>query len=161
MKQFSQSSTDKLSTCEKDLQLVMRESIKVSLVDFGIGEGHRPDERQLSLFKQGRELVSDVWRIVDKSKVVTNIDGIKVKGKHNYLPSKAVDITIYVPGHPEWTYDNEHLCYVAGVIMATAERLYNDGLITHKIRWGGNWDSDGIILKDQNLADRPHFEIID
>ena len=34
-----------------------------------------------------------------------------------------------------------------------------DSKITHKIRWGGDWDSDGEI-KDNNFDDLVHIEII-
>jgi hypothetical protein len=33
-----------------------------------------------------------------------------------------------------------------------------EGLIQHKVRWGGNWDRDGD-LADNTLYDRPHLEI--
>jgi len=44
-------------------------------------------------------------------------------------------------------------------MFATAERLYNEGKITHKLRWGGDWDSDKV-FDDQNFDDLPHFELV-
>lgn len=143
MFKFGAKSLNKLASCETDLQLIALESIKASTVDFGINEGHRTVERQKELFDKG-------W---------SRIDGISKKGKHNYFPSKAFDVKIYVIGRPELTYDKIHLAYVGGVILTVAQRLYDEGLISHELRWGGNWDGDSELLYDQNLQDLPHFEL--
>lgn len=45
---------------------------------------------------------------------------------------------------------NEHF-YMAGLIMATAVRLFKEGRISHQLRWGGRW----VTLKDY-----VHFELI-
>jgi peptidoglycan L-alanyl-D-glutamate endopeptidase CwlK len=45
------------------------------------------------------------------------------------------------------------MCYLAGVIQCAAAELGYD------LRWGGNWDGDGEIIKDQKFNDLPHFEI--
>ena len=37
--------------------------------------------------------------------------------------------------------------------------LWEKGLIDHVIRWGGNWDSDGVIIRDQGFDDLVHFEL--
>lgn len=141
MPQFGETSQARLKTCHNDLQLIMNEAIKYSNVDFGIAEGHRSIELQQKYFKEG------------KSKV----DGIKVKGKHNYNPSLAADIYLWINGKASW--NAETLTYVAGFIEATARQLYRNGNIEHLIRWGGNWDKDGEILSDQSFDDRPHFEL--
>ncbi len=140
---FGNKSTTQLQTCHKDLQLIAHEALKLSRVDFSINEGHRTVERQNELFKKGR----------------STINGITKKGKHNYQPSRAFDINICVAGKPKLAYDHKHLCYVAGIIISAAESLYAKGQVTHKIRWGGNWDRDGEILYDHNFWDMPHFEI--
>lgn len=139
---FGKTSTERLDTCHHELKLIMKESLIVSVVDFGIAEGHRPTERQQLFFKQG----------------LSKIDGINVKGKHNYKPSRAVDVYAYVNGKASWA--EKDLCYLAGVITATAERLRREGKIQSKIRWGGNWDSDGVIITDQSFIDLPHYELV-
>ena len=88
----------------------------------------------------------------------SKIDGVNKKGKHNYCPSRAVDIYAYYDGKAQ--YDITHMSYLAGVIIGVAKILYDDGEIDHEIRWGGNWDSDGKILIDQSFDDTPHFELI-
>jgi len=143
MFKFGKNSLKKLSTCEDDLQLIAHESLKISTVDFGIGEGHRTLKRQKELYDKG----------------YSRIDGISKKGKHNFSPSKAFDIYVYVSGKPKLAYDKMHLAYIGGVILTVANKLLNDGLISHKVRWGANWDGDGELLYDQNLQDLPHFEL--
>lgn len=140
---FGKRSQTQLDTCHKDLQLIANEALKVSRVDFSIIEGARSVELQQKYFKEGK----------------SKIDGIKIKGNHNYQPSRAFDIAVYVSGKPKLTYDPNHLCYIAGIIIGISERLYSSGQTNHKIRWGGNWDRDGEILTDQNFDDMPHFEL--
>lgn len=142
MYRFGKTSSERLSTCEMDMQKIMQQAIRVSDVDFGIAEGHRSIEKQQQYYKEGK----------------SKIDGVTRLGKHNYLPSLAVDIYPFVNGQAKW--DNEHLSYLAGLIQGVAEMLYKKGEISHLIRWGGNWDMDGEILLDQSFDDRPHFELI-
>jgi len=153
---FGTSSLIKLNSCHSDLQLIFSRTIEISKVDFGISEGHRPIERQKRLYSIGR--TTELHR-----NPVTNIDGENKKGKHNFNPSHALDIFIYhehQATRKKIIYDDVHLSYIAGLVDAVAEELFEKGLIDHKIRWGGNWDSDGIIGLDQKLKDLPHFEII-
>ncbi len=138
---FSTTSKKRLATCHKNLQYIMMAAIKKSSVDFGIAEGHRSVERQNKLFIEGK----------------SKIDGINRLGQHNHQPSMAADIYLFINGKASWS--NEALSFVAGIIHATAEDLYEAQLIHHKIRWGGNWDKDGEILTDQSFDDRPHFEL--
>ena len=142
MFKFGKTSKKRLATCHIDIQLIMNEAIKITNVDFGIAEGERSVEKQQQYFKEGK----------------SKIDGIKKKGKHNYTPSLAVDIYPYFNNGAKW--DNEHLSYLSGIIHAVSEILLKNGKITHKVRWGGNWDMDGVILIDQSFDDRPHFELV-
>lgn len=156
---FSNSSAEKVATCHRDLQLILNEAIRVSPVDFGVSEGHRSVERQFALYQQGRVFEGGKWVVVGP--VVTNVDGINNKGKHNEVPSKAADIYAYVARNVQnMLYDKEHLAVVAGVLLATAARLRAEGKITHWLRWGADWDSDGEIATDHRFVDRPHFELI-
>ena len=142
MYRFGKNSIKRLLSCHPDLQTIMFKAISISRVDFGIAEGHRPITIQQKYFAEGK----------------SKIDGITRKGKHNYLPSLAVDIFPFVDGCAN--YDNEHLSYLAGLIHAVSEMLFEQGKIYHHLRWGGNWDMDGKILLDQSFDDRPHFELI-
>ena len=141
MYNFSKTSENRLNTCHKDLILIMTEAISVSDVDFGISEGHRSIEDQQKYFREGK----------------SKIDGVTQKGKHNYIPSLAADIYPFFDNKANW--DNETLSYLAGIIHGVSEMLFKQGKTTHKIRWGGNWNSNGTILYDQSFDDRPHFEL--
>ncbi len=144
---FGERSIKNLRTCHEDLQKILTLAISRSKVDFGISEGHRSIDRQYQLFLEGK----------------SKIDGINQKGKHNYKPSLAADIYIYHPVRDtrrKLAYDKSHLSYIAGLIDACAEELYAKGEIEHKIRWGANWDNDGVIDYDQSFDDFPHFELI-
>ncbi len=141
MFRFGRKSKTQLKTCHEDLQLIMNEAIKISDVDFGIAEGYRSIEKQMQYFEEGK----------------SKLDGVNKMSKHNYSPSLAVDIYAYYNKKASW--DKEHLSYLAGIIHAVSEILFEQQKITYKLRWGGNWDGDGIILKDQSFDDRPHFEL--
>ena len=142
MYKFSKSSLDALQTCHEDLQVIMKQGIIVSDVDFGISEGYRSPEIQFMYFQQGK----------------SKIDGIQRKGKHNYRPSMACDYFAFIDGEASW--DPEHITYLSGMFRAISEMYLHRGLIKHRVRWGGNWDMDGIILIDQTFDDRPHIELI-
>lgn len=73
-------------------------------------------------------------------------------GKHNSLPSKAVDFQPY-PLPEEKAKLWAALAYVAGSIIQMAKV---DGVT---IRWGGDWDLDGD-LTDQNFDDLYHLEVV-
>lgn len=132
---FGTSSLEKLHTCEPMLIELANEAIKRSQIDFGIAEGYRTPERQKLLYDAGK----------------SKIDGINRRGKHNYNPSKAFDIFAYVNGRASW--DERYLAYIGGVITSVAS------IMEIPIRWGGNWDSDGVIITDQSFIDLPHFEL--
>lgn len=141
---FGERSLKNLGSCHIDLQLVAREALKDSQIDFGISEGHRSIERQQKLFNEGK----------------SKIDGVNKMGKHNYSPSMAFDFYAYVAGNKKLAFDTVHLMYLVGVITATGNRLYKEERITHKIRSGANWDGDGQLKYDQSFFDAPHIEII-
>jgi peptidoglycan L-alanyl-D-glutamate endopeptidase CwlK len=143
---FGRRSKGKLETCHEDLQKIMNLVISRSKVDFGISEGHRSVERQHELFLEGK----------------SKIDGINRLGKHNHNPSEAVDIYGYHPDletRRKLAYDKTTLSYIAGIIDSCANELFDKGETSHIIRWGANWDSDGIIDYDQSFDDFPHFEL--
>lgn len=130
MPKFSELSNARLATCDERLQRVFNEVIKH--FDCIILEGHRPQEMQDLYFAQG------------KSKV--KYPG----GKHNSIPSRAVDS---IPYPVNWN-DTLRMAMFAGYVIGTGEMM---GI---NIRWGHDWDRD-TQLHDQTFNDFPHFEIID
>jgi len=148
MYEFSETSLERLKTCHKDLQEIMHWSLKYSQVDFGIACGHRTIQEQKRLYAQGRNL---------PGQIVTYVDGIQKRSKHNYYPSQAVDIYGWT-GKVDWS--ERTLIYLGGVITSVAAFLYDEGIVKHELRWGGNWDGDGQIITDQNFLDLPHYELV-
>ncbi len=71
-------------------------------------------------------------------------------GKHNSLPSNAVDLVSW----PVNWEDNRRALYFAGFVMGVAARM---GI---KIRWGGDWDQDTEV-SDNAFNDLGHFELAD
>lgn len=97
---------------------------------------HRTPEDQLKLFKQGREFKNSVWRIVDKSKIVTYKDGYVNLSRHNYLPCTSIDIGIFDKNGNYQSSDKLYRAVSAGKSCG--------------LDWGGDW---------QTLIDTPHLEI--
>lgn len=141
--EFGLHSERQLKSCHEELQLIARETLKASDIDFKIVEGHRSVERQKRLYDERK----------------SRVDGVKKKGKHNYDPSLAFDICVSVYG--VHAYHRESLTFLAGVLTSVAKTLYDNGKILHILRWGGNWDRDETILADQTFMDLPHFELYD
>ena len=137
MPKFSQASFSKLSTCHIDLQVLFFEVIKN--VDCTILEGHRGQEDQDKAYLEGRSKLK--WP----------------EGKHNHVPSLAVDVAPYPL--PKWDNVNDFI-YFAGYVMGIAQKLFDDGKITHKIRCGNDWNKN-FRVSDERFIDAVHFEIVD
>ena len=132
MYKFSRKSQYQLETCDINLQQVMQHVIKH--VDFTALEGYRSNERQDTLFKEGKS---------------------KLKGgqsKHNQ--GLAVDIAPYPIDYSNDPKNLARWYYLAGCMKATAQML---GM---KLRWGGDWNSNNI-FSDQNFDDLGHFELLE
>jgi peptidoglycan L-alanyl-D-glutamate endopeptidase CwlK len=140
MYKFGNKSQNQLATVEEPLQKVLRLGLQMSIVDFACVEGRRSTERQQQLYAEGK----------------STLDGINKRSKHQVDnptdKARAMDICAYVNGQASW--EPNHLCVIAGSIWAASKNL---GI---PIRWGGNWDSDGEIISDQNFVDLPHFELV-
>ena len=139
MNKFSKRSLDKLGYCHMDIQKIMKEAITESPYDFGITHGYRTPEEQNELYKKGRENNDDI---------VTYMDGYIKKSKHNYNPSLACDIAIFINGQLTW--EIEYYIKVAYHIMTISDKMFYDGEIKHRLNWGGDW---------KRLKDYPHFQI--
>lgn len=109
---------------------VLQEVADISLI-----EGHRGQAKQNEYFYGTPQRSKLPWP----------------KGKHNQLPSPAVDFRPYpMPDRNEKLWAS--LAYIAGrVIQMANEDCY-------EIRWGGDWDRDGD-LTDQDFDDLFHLEL--
>ena len=137
MPKFSQESFSKLSTCHPDLQVLFYEVIKY--IDCTILEGYRNQVDQEKAFAKGN--TKEHWP----------------NGKHNHQPSSAVDVIC----DPINFNDDKLGLWFGGYVMGIAQKLKDEGKITHSIRWGGSWDGLGILNTEHMLEDLVHFELID
>jgi peptidoglycan L-alanyl-D-glutamate endopeptidase CwlK len=137
--QLTERDLSNLSECVETLQIVFKGL--ANNADFLIYEGHRGKEEQDKYFKEG------------KSKVKFP------NSKHNTMPSKALDVIVLINGKPQWD-NTEMQTYFAGQVIGYAKRLYEEGAVTQKIRWGGDWDRDGN-PRNETFRDLVHFEVED
>jgi len=129
MPAFSDKSLAKLATCHPLLQRVFHEVIRD--FDCTVLEGHRDKDRQNQMVAEGKSQVR--WP----------------DGKHNTVPSCAVDVTPY----PIQWDDRERQTLFAGYVLATAKAM---GV---NLRWGGDWDRDTEV-RDNTFDDLVHFELV-
>jgi peptidoglycan L-alanyl-D-glutamate endopeptidase CwlK len=129
MPKFGRKSKENLATCDEKLQKVFNEVIKH--VDCSVLEGHRSEERQEKLFKEGKTKVH------------------YPNGRHNASPSRAVDV---VPYPIDWN-DRERFHLFAGVVIGLARGM---GI---SLRWGGDWNMN-FEVDDNQFDDFPHFELL-
>lgn len=134
MASFGERSRANLEECHEDLQLIFNTVIQIW--DCSIIEGYRGKEEQNRYFSEGKSKI----KFPD--------------GKHNQRPSMAVD----APPYPiDWNDVTGFIRY-AHFVLGVAAGLYAAGKISHKLRWGGDWDRD-FDLEDQRFNDYPHFEL--
>lgn len=136
MPTFSKTSWGKLMTCHPDLQCLFD---KVVLdFDCTVLEGHRNEADQNAAYERGNSTLRFP------------------KGKHNAIPSMAVDVA---PFPIDWK-NTSRFYWFAGYVLGVADALYRDGKMTHRIRWGGDWDRDYDITDEKGLKDLVHYELI-
>lgn len=132
MPKFGQTSIKNLSTCHEDLIELFNEVILHW--DCSVIEGYRDEAGQNRAFREGNSKVK------------------YPNGKHNRIPSNAVDVVPYILGKGVVWESRECLAF-GGFVMGVASQL---GL---RIRWGGDWDGDRDV-NDQSFNDLVHFEVI-
>jgi len=150
---FGLKSKERLATCHADLVKIHTTAITLTRIDYGLSEGARSMDRARDLFQQGKSMLDPDQGELSKH-IITSEQPL----------SLATDIYAYHPilsVRRRIIYDVSSLSYLAGHILGIAEGLLRDGEITHKLRWGGNWDMDGEIITDQDFDDLCHFELIE
>lgn len=100
---------------------------------------YRPPETQFALYQKGREkLPTGEWIIKNKNEVVTNVDGYKTIGAHNYYPSRAIDVAVVDNQTGKVIWEESH--YKCLVEIAESVGLES----------GGSWKS---------IKDFPHIQV--
>lgn len=143
MYKFSEQSLNRLNTCHQDIIEICKELIQ--MYDFSVLEGHRTLKEQQEHYKAGR----------------SKIDGVNQKSKHQSYPSMAIDIMPYAEGTNAFSgkeLDERRFYMMMGMVKAISEILYKEGKITHRVRFGLDWDGDDTFT-DQTFHDMPHFEL--
>jgi len=135
MPTYSARSRERLNTCHEDLRMIF--NAVIPHFDNSILCGHRDEAAQMEAYNSGKSQLK--WP----------------QSKHNKTPSMAVDVAPYPI---DWA-DRERFCHFAGYVVGVADMLHGEGLISHRVRWGGDWDRDGT-LSDNNFDDLPHFELV-
>ena len=134
MPYFGSKSLSRLNTCEEALQVLFKEVVKD--FDCSITVGHRGKEAQNKAYREGKS--TKKWG----------------ESKHNFNPSKAVDIIPYPFVKVDWE-DRDRFHFFAGYVRAVADQL---GI---KIRWGGNWRNDfNKGFRKNKFDDLVHFELV-
>ncbi len=136
MPKFSEASIEKLKTCHVDLMTIFVAVIQK--FDCSIIYGYRGKEDQDKAFKTG------------KSKLQFP------DSKHNSMPSMAVDAA---PFPIDWS-NTTRFFWFAGYVMGVADQLYLEGKISHKVRYGGDWNVNYNIDDEKGLRDLVHFELV-
>jgi len=131
MPTFGKKSLAQLDTCHPKLQNILWEMIHYT--DFSVVCGHRNLKDQNAAYAQKRS--QKPWP----------------HGKHNSLPSLAVDIYPY-PMPPDTAAGMRRHCWLSGYVKCVADKL------NIPIRQGIDWDSDGD-FGDQRLNDLCHHEL--
>ena len=124
-------SRGKLIGVHPDLVKVVERAIEITEVDFSVIEGVRAIERQKLLMEEGATKTM-------KSKHLKQPDGY----------SHAVDL--YPVGRPTPWHKTP---MIAKAMFQAADEL------KVKIRWGGDWNMNGITT-DEKFYDSPHYELI-
>lgn len=123
---YAPSSLRHLEDVHSSLKQVMLLAKKRAEIDFDISCGYRSIAEQQELYNLGR----------------SQLDGVTHKSKHNYLPSRAVDIYAYKGKYAD--YDMGKLTYLTNVIKECADYL------NVKIVCGIDWP---------DFVDGPHIEL--
>lgn len=154
---FGAASSQRLDEGHPDLGLIFRRGISRSSIDFGISQVVRPFAKQLEYF------LADPPKTGLDPRVPASLAAAKHVVTEDRPLAMAGDIYIYHPDpavRAELAYDKASLAYVAGNLVSLSYEMYTAGEVSHVLRWGGNWDQDGVILQDQSFDDMPHFELV-
>lgn len=138
MPTLSALSKQRLETCDSRLQDIFNEVIKH--VDFVVLEGHRNEQAQNEAFRTGKS--QKKWP----------------EGKHNSLPSRAIDVAPFLPDVKiDW---NDLVAFgrLMGIVQLVA---IQKGI---KVRFGLDWDGDFRTSgrdPNEHFLDAPHVELVD
>lgn len=135
MPKFSNASKAQLGTAHPELELLFNTIIE--FVDCQVLEGYRNQADQEKDFNAGNSKLHYPF------------------GRHNKIPSMAVDVAPYPV---DWN-NISRFYWFAGIVMGTAKMLKAQGKMKYDIRYGGDWNRNYDITDEKGLRDLVHFEL--
>lgn len=136
MPKFSKNSLEKIKDLNSNLQYVVNKAIQI--IDFAIVSGKRTIEEQKKLVESGNSKTMQSKHLTgDAFDFVPYVKGIGYLYDHN---DKAFLYSVYA--------------YYAGIFMGIA---LEKGI---QLRWGGDWNRNGIPYIDQDFQDLGHIECL-
>ena len=136
---YGEPSRRKLLTCHPDLRAVAGKALSYGVVDITIVWGWRDEDQQNSMVDQIPPVSTKRW---PDSKHNATEDGKPM--------SDALDFAPWINGRIPWN-DEKAFVLVGGLFMAAGAEL---GI---PLRYGGDWDRDGLI-EEHSLGDFGHVE---
>jgi len=120
--------------------------------------GKRSQERLRGVNSQLVNILFELVKIMD----ITVLEGVRTQERQDklvaegksktkfskHITGQAVDLAPYPI---DWE-DRDRFHYMGGMVRGIAQQM------GYKIRWGGDWDSDGE-TKDNNFDDLVHIEL--
>lgn len=143
MYRYGTRSKEKLATCHPLLEQLAYKVLLVSPYDITIVHGFRGQLVQDALYDSNLSKKRFPFSRHNKSEDKKLQDRLHV--------SDALDFAPYVKKDIAWL-DTHIFAVVAGCFLSQAK------VMGVKLRWGGDWDSDGS-TQDQSLMDWGHIEI--
>ena len=137
MNKWSSRSQKQYDTLHPELQLVA--NIVLQIHNCSLLCGYRGEEEQNEAYYLGNSKLK------------------YPESKHNSNPSMAMDLAPYIKGQSYW--DREQVLHFAGIVIAVAHIMFEQGHMKYKLRWGGDWDSDNN-FKEHSFFDGIHFELV-
>lgn len=144
---FGTRSRQRLTGVHPYLVLICNKALDYAVTDIMVVEGVRTDEQQQEYFRTGRSKTLN-------SKHLLQDDGY----------GHAVDLYPYpINMQKVNTHSAQEIArfgILQGVMQAALKELHRSGDIPEDVylRWGGDWDGDGLTL-DHAFFDAPHFEL--
>ena len=102
---------------------------------------YRSPAKQAELYQRGRRGIAGEGK-------VTNCDGVKIKSRHNFFPSQAVDVCVDTDPGPGKVIVWDKAAYAP---LGPLSKV-------HGLKWGGDWNGNGR-SDDENFLDCPHLEL--
>lgn len=137
---FGERSRKNLKGVHPNLVKVLERALELSSIDFFVNEGVRTPERQQELYAQGRTKPGPkvTWTL---------------KSNHFINPRTGYGHAVDIYAHP---FNPNQSPVTSRALAAVMLRAAHE--LDIPIRWGADWDRDGVFY-EKGESDSPHFEL--